>query len=213
MVKRGFLNADRPSLYPEGSGECALTDAQKQKMAENEMQHKANTKMEEMMNRGGGGEVAPWYTPNFPKGCQYNSPGCLLESLAQSDHASETHRKILCESSRWKEALTLTGLREIRLTYCGVKDSDLTELCVTIREIHETLELLDLSCNDIMDSGAQSLAVALSNPRTAPLLREIRLNDNKIGPLGQAALKAGLGVMRKKLKLVLETPECLKPAN
>ena len=213
MLNRGFLNdKDRQTLYgPEGSAEVNLTEEQKKKMNENELQHKANAKMHEMMNRGGGGEVAPWYNQNFPKGCQYNSPGCALEDLSQSTHASDVHKTLLSESARWKEVFDSRGLTEIRLPYCGLKDSDVPTLFECISQFHnETLTLLDLSCNDLMDAGVQSVAVFLSRSGTLPNLKELKIFSNKFSQLGQTILSGGLSVFRKNLKLVIQTPEYLK---
>ena len=212
-MQKGFLNdKDRQTLYgPEGSGEVRLTEEQKRRMDENEMQHKANKQMHDMMNRGGGSEVAPWYNSNFPKGCQYNSPGCALEELKQSVHASPVHVKLVCDSQRWKEVVECRGLTEVRLPYCSLKDSDLPMLFEKIIENHnDTLRVLDLSCNDLMDAGAQIIAVALSKPGAVPHLEELRIFSNKMGKLGETILLSGLSVFRKKLQVTLQTPEYLK---
>ena len=216
MLKQGFLNdKERPTLYgPEGSGEVSLSDAQKRKMDENEFQHKANEKMHDMMNRGGGGEVAPWYNPNFPKGCQYNSPGCSLSDFETSSHSSELHRSLLSKSSRWQELISSSstnGLDEIRLPYAGVKDTDLDEIFTAIKYYHnESLKILDLSMNDICDAGAQLIASRLCVLHTAPNLSELKLFGNKIGELGKTSLFQGLKVLRKNLSISIETPDFLK---
>ena len=205
-MRAGFLNENPTTLYPSsGSGECSLSDEQKQKQQENERNHIANKSIDEMMNRGGG-DTAPWYTSNFPKGCQYNSPGCDMSEIGKSSHSTGMHRELLTRSDRWLNIIEgPCDLKEIRLLYSSLKDTDLPELINAIKEKHNlTLEILDLSCNELNDFGAQIIAGALAT-NLAPNLKVLRVFGNKFTKLGKVVLD-GLKLLRKCLLIELEKP-------
>ena len=211
-MQKGFLK--EASLYgPGGSSECTLTHEQRKRIEENDFQHKSNAKLNQMLNRGGEGEVAPWYTPEFPKGCQYNAPGCSMAGLASSEYSSDLHRQLLHNSSRWQEFKAAGNLKEVSLAYSSMKDDDIDELIATIRSNHnDTLISLDLSCNNIMDSGLQKLVTAFVTG-CAPKLKELRLFENKFTNLGLVTVTQGLSVFRNDLLVVLDTPSYLKSSN
>merc|ERR1711988_570244 len=98
------------------------------------------------------------------------------------------------------------GQKQIRLSFLQLKDDDIAELAASLKG-NEVIEEIDLSHNDIMDTGVQTLVGALANG-SAPNLKELRLYENKWGELGRTMLEGGLKVLRKKLVVHLETP-CL----
>lgn len=211
-MRKGFLK-DADIYGPEGSTECKLTEEQRQKIEENDYQHKANKKLNKMLNRGGEGELAPWYNSDFPKGCQYNSPGCVMTELMTSTYQSELHRQLLQSSARWKELRGSQDLDDISLAYCSVNDADIEEIFEHIKLNHnQTLIRLDLSCNDVMDAGIQKLVSSLVCG-CAPNLLELRLFQNKFSDLGNTLLTQGLALFRKNLKIITETPAYLKTRN
>ena len=209
-MKTGFLES--ANLYPQGSSEGSHTSDQQAKMKENEMNYKANQQMHDMMNRGGEGPQAPWYTPNFPKGCQYNSPGCSMDPIRSTSHASAVHQSLVTSSERWKELYERDActISELRFCYTGLKDEDVGKLFEIAGSRHgDSMRLIDLAYNDICDAGAQAIAAKLANKEFMKGLVELRLYANKVGELGHACLK-GLMMIRKGLKVVLEEPEYLR---
>merc|ERR1719359_2040810 len=107
-LRRGFLDKASESLYPpEGSPEGVVAPETHKAHTE----HKMNENLNDQMNRGAkdnnGLEAPPWYTKEYPKGCQYNSPGCTLEEMETSTHGSEL-KKQMTRGARWEEA-TATG--------------------------------------------------------------------------------------------------------
>merc|ERR1711971_1278785 len=99
-------------------------------------------------------ERPPWYTKEWPKDCQYNSPGCFLDEMDYSTHPTPLHKEMV-RGTRWSEALA-PGNKAIRLSYAGVCDEDLTDLLEVLRG-NETVEEIDLSHNKLKDSGVQAL--------------------------------------------------------
>merc|ERR1719277_839123 len=158
------------------------------------------------MNRGAednnGIERPQWYTKEWPKDCQYNSPGCHLDPLETSEHASDIHRQMV-RGDRWKEAME-PGVKIIRLSFTQACDEDIALLCEHLKGNKDITEL-DLSHNHIKDAGIQKLVGALAGG-AAPNLKELRVYNNEFGELGKVMLTQGLPVLRKKLEIVWEEP-------
>lgn len=200
----GFLEkADKPLYGPEGSPEGHVSPDTHKAHAE----HKMNEDINKGMNRGAsdnnGHERPPWYTKEWPKDCQYNSPGCALSEMDASGHKSEMHKDLVRGSGRWKEALA-PGVKVMRLSFTQCTDEDLAELLPHLKG-NEDLTELDLSHNSIKDAGVQALVAALAGG-AAPNLRELRLYSNEFGELGQTMLTQGLTVFRKKLEVHWKEP-------
>merc|ERR1712137_322462 len=172
---------------------------------------KMNENLQSQMNRGAqdnnGIERPEWYTKDWPKDCQYNSPGCTLNQMDTSGHASEIHKQ-LARSSRWQEAME-KGQKAIRLSFASLTDEDLAEVIERIRNDEEVKEL-DLSHNHIKDGGIQTLVAALA-AGAAPSLTELKVYSNEFGELGKTMLTQGLPVFRKKLKIQWDEPSWSKP--
>lgn len=197
-LKKGFLGKAAEPLYPpEGSPEGVVAPETHKAHTE----HKMNENLNDQMNRGAkdnnGLEPPPWYTKEYPKGCQYNSPGCTLEEMETSTHGSEL-KKQMTRGARWEEA-TATGTTAMRLSFMSVCDEDIKDLVELLRGNTDVTEL-DLSHNCIKDVGVQTLVGALANG-VAPNLQELKLYSNEFGELGETMLTKGLPVFRKKLKV------------
>lgn len=212
-IKKGFLDKakDKPLYGPEGSSNGSVSaDTHK---AHDE--HHLNEKMRKDMNRGAdennGFERPEWYTKDWPKDCQYNSPGCGLKDFDTSTHATELHRKVVIDNDRWQQALT-PGARVVRCAFMQMTDADLAELIVFMKG-NEALEELDLSHNNIKDQGVQDLVAALAGGKTAPNLKELRIYKNSYSDLGKTMLTQGLKVFRKKLDIRVEEPDWAKLAT
>jgi len=210
-MKRGFLEsaaAQAEPLYPpEGSNEGQVAPETHKAHQE----HKMNQDLNDQMNRGAkennGHERPQWYTKEYPKDCQYNSPGCALHELPASGHTNDIKRGMVRSGERWKEA-TQPGVTAMRLSFMSLTDEDLTELLPFMKGNKDLVEL-DLSHNSIKDQGVQSLVGALANG-AAPNLRELRLYSNEFGELGQTMLTQGLPVFRKKLEVHWKEPSWAK---
>lgn len=201
---RGFLEKAGGTLYgPEGSPEGHVAPETHKAHAE----HKINQEINDGMNRGArdnnGYERPPWYTKDWPKDCQYNSPGCALDELPRTEHKSEVHREMVQSSSRWQEAIA-PGVSSMRLSFISACDDDLTALVQHLKGNQDVTEL-DLSHNHIKDAGVQALVAALA-AGAAPNLRELRIYSNEFGELGQTMLTQGLPVFRKKLQVHWKEP-------
>jgi len=202
-MRRGFLDKASESLYPpEGSPEGVVAPETHKAHTE----HKMNEDLNDQMNRGAkdnnGLEPPPWYTKEYPKGCQYNSPGCTLDPMEMSSHGSEL-KKQMTRGTRREEA-TAKGLKEMRLSFMSVCDEDVADLVTALKGNADITEL-DLSHNNIKDAGVQTLVGALANG-AAPNLTELRLYSNEFGELGQTMLTQGLPVFRKKLQVHWKEP-------
>jgi hypothetical protein len=220
-MQKGFLAASSNdksgnSLYPEsGSNELSYSKEQLRKMDENQAQFEANKKLNSMLNNGSEeGPQAPWYAPEYPRRCQYNSPGCNFEPLASSaPYSSDLHKKLMLESNpRWVEIQSASNLSKIPLAYAGLKDSDIDELFVFIQSRHsDTVVSLDLSNNDLNDLGLQKISMFLAAPACAPNLEELIVYGNKFSKeLGvDFLIERGLKLLRKNLQVVTETPSYL----
>merc|ERR1712032_460343 len=140
---------------------------------------------------------------DWPKGCQYNSPGCDLDDMETSRHPTDVHRDMERKADRWEEAVA-PGQKSIRMCFMGLTDEDLAEVLPLLKG-NEALTELDLSHNKIKDKGVQDLVAALA-AGAAPNLEEFKLYSNEFGELGMTMLTQGLPVFRKKLKIVWEQP-------
>jgi len=202
-LKRGFLDQASESLYPpEGSPEGAVAPETHKAHSENKMNENLNDQMNRGAKDNNGVEPPPWYTKEYPKGCQYNSPGCTLDPLEMSTHGSEL-KKTLTRGDRWEEA-TARGHAIMRLSFMSICDEDIPDLVMVLKGNEDIVEL-DISHNSIKDAGVQALVGALANG-AAPNLRELRLYSNEFGELGQTMLTQGLTVFRKKLKVQWKEP-------
>lgn len=204
-LEPGFLNKvkDKPLYGPEGSPEGVVSPETHKAHSE----HKVNKEINAGMNRGAvennGFERPPWYTKDWPKDCQYNSPGCRLDDLDRSNHKTELHRSMVRNGPRWQEAMA-PGATSIRLSFSQATDEDLQEVIQHLKG-NEAVTELDLAHNHIKDAGIQALVAALA-AGAAPNLRELRLYSNEFGELGQTMLTQGLPVFRKKLQVQWKEP-------
>jgi len=204
-LKKGFLDniSEAEPLYPpEGSSEGVV--APETHKAHNE--HAMNEDLQDQMNRGAkdnnGLEPPEWYTKEYPKGCQYNSPGCTLEPMEKSIHGSELKKQMI-RGTRWEEN-TAKGLARYGLSFMSICDEDVEDLVKLLKGNEDLLEL-DISHNSIKDAGVQALVGALANG-AAPNLKELRLYSNEFGSLGETMLTKGLPVFRKKLTVHWKEP-------
>lgn len=201
-LKKGFLDNAEPLYPPEGSSE-GVVDPNTHK---SHSEHKMNEDLQGQMNRGAkdnnGMERPAWYTKEWPKDCQYNAPGCALDQMDTSGHASEIHKK-LARSARWEEAMA-SGQKAVRLSFASLVDEDLAEVIERIRHDKDVTEL-DLSHNHLKDAGIQALVAALA-AGAAPSLAELKVYSNEFGELGQTMLTQGLPVFRKKLEVHWKEP-------
>lgn len=203
-LKSGFLESAKEPLYgPEGSSEGKVAPETHKAHAEDKM----NKDLNKSMNRGAEGnngfERPAWYTKDWPKDCQYNSPGCALEELGRSDHESDLHRQHARSSERWTEAIS-PGVQALRLSFMQIKDEDIPQIIERFRNDAEVTEL-DLSHNQIRDVGVQALVAALASGG-APNLKELKLYANEFSSLGESMLTQGLPVFRKKLTVHWKEP-------
>ncbi|CAJ1462087.1 unnamed protein product [Effrenium voratum] len=211
-ISKGFLEKakDKPLYGPEGSAEGKVDPKTHKAHAE----HKMNEDLNAGMNRGAadnnGVERPPWYTKEWPKDCQYNAPGCALDELDTSQHASDLHKGMVQNCGRWQEALA-PGVASMRFSFLQATDEDLNHIIEKLKGNEDVTEL-DLSHNHIKDTGVQALVAALA-AGAAPKLRELRLYSNEFGALGETMLKQGLAVFRKDLKVQSQEPSWAKLAR
>lgn len=204
QLNRGFLETAKEPLYgPEGSPEGKVDPETHKAHAE----HKLNDDLNKGMNKGAkdnnGIDRPPWYTKEWPKDCQYNAPGCALNQLDTSAHATPIHKEMLRKGSRWQEAFA-PGTTAMHLSFNSLTDEDLAEVCEALKGNADVTEL-DLSHNKIKDAGVQALVAVLA-AGAAPNLRDLRLYSNEFGELGQTMLTQGLPVFRKKLEVHWKEP-------
>jgi len=210
-IKKGFLNSATETLYgPEGSPEGEVSDEVKM----NRMNQDANEKMNKMMkgrepemkaDTGPDPAPAPWYTPEWPKNCQYNQPDCTLSPMDTSTHSCDLAKEMVQKSERWQKALAGEE-KEVRLAFSSLADEDVSTLLTTLAK-NERVEAIDLSHNSIQDVGIQTLVAFLATKDNLPNLRELRLYHNSFGALGATMLTQGLTVFRPKLRVLIEPPE------
>lgn len=202
-LKRGFLDQAAESLYPpEGSPEGVVSAETHKAHNEHDMQKDLNAQMNRGATENNGLERPAWYTKEYPKDCQYNSPGCILDELDTSSHGSDL-KKQMVRGMRWEEA-TARGIASMRLSFMSMCDEDIDDLVKLLKGNTDVTEL-DLSHNSIKDRGVQTLVGSLANG-AAPALRELRIYNNEFGELGQTMLTQGLPVFRKKLQLHWKEP-------
>merc|ERR1711964_470061 len=107
--------------------------------------------------------------------------------MESSSHQTQLHREMVTKHERWREALQ-GGQKQIRLSFLQLKDEDIAELMPRLKG-NTLVEEIDLSHNEIMDNGIQTLVGALANG-AAPNLKEIRIYENKWGDLGKIMLES-----------------------
>eukprot|EP00747_Dinoflagellata_sp_TGD_P162004 gnl/TRDRNA2_/TRDRNA2_179135_c0_seq1.p1 gnl/TRDRNA2_/TRDRNA2_179135_c0~~gnl/TRDRNA2_/TRDRNA2_179135_c0_seq1.p1 ORF type:complete len:287 (-),score=64.76 gnl/TRDRNA2_/TRDRNA2_179135_c0_seq1:125-985(-) len=203
-MQKGFLEKAHDPLYgPEGSKEGYVAPETHKKHQEEKMNKELNDGMNKGAKDNNGIERPPWYTKEWPKDCQYNAPGCHLDPLETSRHASELHRDMTRNSMRWNEQLA-PGVTSMRMSFMQVCDEDVEDIVNHLKG-NEAITELDLSHNRIKDIGVQTLVGALANG-AAPNLKELRIYKNDWGDLGKTMLTKGLPVFRKKLAIVSEEP-------
>mmetsp|Transcript_59843 Transcript_59843/g.110814 ORF Transcript_59843/g.110814 Transcript_59843/m.110814 type:complete len:246 (+) Transcript_59843:70-807(+) len=203
-LAKGFLQKEHEPLYgPEGSKEGYVAPETHKAHTE----HKMNENINAQMNRGAKDNNAidrpPWYTSDWPKDCQYNSPGCTLGEMESSNHETDIHRDMVRRNERWQE-LTTQKQASMRCSFMQMCDEDLSELLKVLKG-NDVVTELDLSHNKIKDQGVQALVAALAKG-DAPNLQELRLYSNEFGALGKTMLTQGLRVFRKQLKVLIEEP-------
>eukprot|EP00397_Hematodinium_sp_SG-2012_P052458 GEMP01062010.1.p1 GENE.GEMP01062010.1~~GEMP01062010.1.p1 ORF type:complete len:242 (+),score=54.75 GEMP01062010.1:110-835(+) len=207
-LKKGFLNDEHKPLYgPEGSSQGLVSEDQKKKWVERDMSETMNKKLGLSADEEKTEENYPtpeWYTPEWPKKCQYNSPGCFLDPLKETAHQTNIHRNMQRDNARWKEIEAGNVGQNIRLNFLGITDEDIKELISMLRD-KDVIEELDLSYNKISDTGVQTLVGALANGGF-PNLRELRLYNNEFTELGSTMLTQGLKVLRKGLTVHVTDP-------
>lgn len=210
-LKKGFLQNNAEPLYPpEGSSEGYISPETHKAHTE----HHINEDINKGMNRGAkdnnGYERPPWYSSEWPKDCQYNSPGCNLNDMDSSSHPSDMHKNLVRDHTRWSEALA-NGVTCMRFSFMQLTDEDLKEVIENLKGNEHVTEL-DLTHNKIHDAGVQALVAALS-AGAAPNLKELRIYKNSFGELGKVMLTQGLAVFRKKLDIRAEEPDWTKLAQ
>jgi hypothetical protein len=209
-LKKGFLDGAESLYPPEGSKQGEVSEDVKKSW----MEQDTNKKLQDMTNgqqqpeasKGAGPECPPppWYTPEWPKGCQYNNPGCMLYEMDASKHPSEMHEEMVRKTERWQKAMSGEE-KEIRLSFASMVDDDLEVLLDAVRK-SEVVKEIDLSHNDLRDIGVQKLVTCLADESSLPNLELVRLYNNAFTSLGQTMLTQGLSVFRPNLKLILEPP-------
>lgn len=207
-LKKGFLSdaaiLNRHLYPPEGSPEGVVAP----ETHKAHMEHDYNEKVNKMMNRGANPEDYPkpeWYNPDWPKGCQYNSPGCTLEEFDSSGHQTDMHKDMVRNNERWTSVFD-PEVKSLRLSFLQLTDEDIAVVCEQLKK-NANLKELDLSYNKIKDTGIQTLVGALANGKAAPNLEELRVYKNEFTDLSVVMLTQGLTVFRKKLKVVVEEPD------
>jgi hypothetical protein len=211
-LQKGFLDKakDKPLYGPEGSSEGYVAPETHKKHAEVKLNDDINMSMNKGAADNNNLERPEWYTKEWPKDCQYNSPGCLVNELSTSVHKSDIHKAVVRDAERWEEQLA-PGVKAMRFGFMGVTDEDLTEILERLKGNQDVVEL-DLTHNKIMDKGIQSLVAAIAGG-AAPNLKELRIYKNEFGDLGKTMLTQGLSVFRKKLDIRHEEPDWSKLSN
>ncbi|CAK9088117.1 unnamed protein product [Durusdinium trenchii] len=211
-LSKGFLEKakEKPLYGPEGSSEGKVDPNTHKAHAEHKMNEDLNAGMNRGAKENNGLERPPWYTKEWPKDCQYNSPGCTLEEMETSNHKSDIHKDMVRNCNRWHEALA-PGVTSMRFSFLQATDEDLEEVIEKLKNNEDVTEL-DLSHNSIKDTGVQALVAALASG-AAPKLRELKLYSNEFGQLGETMLTQGLPVFRKDLKVQWQEPSWAKLAR
>ena len=84
---------------------------------------------------------------------------------------------------------SLTGLAEVSLVWTSLTGDACKLLVPALEQRGDTLDSLCLNCNDLGDSGAESIAACLPRLRR---LRKLLLDNNHIGVRGGEALARGM---------------------
>merc|ERR1711998_24358 len=151
-----------------------------------------------------GAPPPPWYTPERPKTCQYNTPGCTLYEMGSSEHSSEMHKEMVRKTERWEKAISGKE-RDIRLSFCSMVDEDLEVLLEHVRN-SDVVKEIDISHNNIQDIGVQKIVTVLADAKALPNLESLRIYKNAFTSLGETMVTQGLAVFRPKLKVVCSRP-------
>jgi hypothetical protein len=208
--KKGFLEESGEALYPEGSPEGEVSEEVKKAR----MEQATQKKLDDMQGPKKGAPVPgenepeapppPWYTPEWPKTCQYNTPGCTLYYMGSSGNSTDMHKQMVRKSDRWEKAISGTE-KDIRLSFSSMVDEDLDLLLEHVRN-SDVVREIDISHNDIQDIGVQKLVTVLADAKALPNLETLRIYKNCFTSLGETMVTQGLAVFRPKLKVVLEPP-------
>jgi hypothetical protein len=141
--KKGFLDDAGEALYPEGSPEGEVSEDVKKARLEQATQKQLDDMQAPKKGAPVPGEnepeapPPPWYTPDWPKTCQYNTPGCTLYEMGSSGHSSEMHKEMVRKTERWAKAISGTE-RDIRLSFTSMVDEDLDVLLEHVRDRRRT---------------------------------------------------------------------------
>merc|ERR1740121_2281464 len=210
-LKKGFLEEKgiEPLYPPEGSSEGKVSPDTHKAHSEHHMNEKLNQDMNHGAKDNNGIDRPAWYTKEWPKDCQYNSPGYHLDELEHSTHQSAVHKE-MARGSRWEEALA-PGMKRMSFAFNQITDEDLAEIAEKLKGNTDVVEL-DLSHNHIKDAGVQKLVGVLSGG-AAPNLKELRIHSNEFTNLGKVMLTQGLRVFRKKLEIQVDEPSWMKEAR
>lgn len=202
-LKKGFLDGAEELYPPEGSPEGAVAPETHKAHGEHKMNEDLNAGMYRGAKDNNGVEPPEWYNKEWPKGCQYNAPGCTLGEMSSSGHMSDLHRD-MCRSERWQKAMA-PGVDKMLFSFTQFNDEDVALLVERLKG-DETVTEIDLSHNKIKDTGVQALVGALANG-AAKNLKELRLHNNEFTDMGETMLHQGLKVFRKKLEVVSKAPD------
>lgn len=209
-LKKGFLEENKEPLYPpQGSPEGHVSPDTHKAHTENKMNKDLNNSMNRGAEDNNGIERPSWYTKEWPKDCQYNSPGCHLEELSKSVQQSEVHRE-MARGLRWEEMMA-PGVKRMSFAFNQVTDEEVEVIAERLKGNEDVIEL-DLSNNHIKDSGVQKLVGVLSGG-AAPNLKDLRIHSNEFTHLGKVMLTQGLRIFRKKLEIQIEEPSWMKDAR
>ncbi|KAF4688591.1 hypothetical protein FOZ60_002583 [Perkinsus olseni] len=178
-VTKGFLSGDARLYGDEGSPEGAVTEEQRRRRDEYELNCKSNDAMHEVLHKrdrivdgydGKYPDKAPWYTPEYPKNCEYNNPQCVMDPLQCSQNILD----VRCPPESLPSLLLLSA-------------GDIDVVMDVLGERHNnTCTFIDLSSNDIMDAGVQALVGRLCDKKVLPALNKLWLFGNKFTDLGES---------------------------
>jgi hypothetical protein len=124
------------------------------------------------------------------------------------DYVRELHRKTV---GKKYYAYTAGGNTEakVSLSCSSINDEDLADVIKVLQQ-DDIVEELDLSFNDIKDSGLQQLCAALGSG-AGPRLKKLRITHNQISDMAKRML-TGLKFVRKTLEIEADGPD-LTPAK
>lgn len=101
----------------------------------------------------------------------------------------------------------LTAMRagaeaEANLRCMCLTDADMPAVVDALPDTPTALETIDLSYNDLTDTGIQQLICALATG-AAPTLRTLKLGRTLLSEVGKRQLLQGLGVIRRELTIIV----------